>query len=189
MEPLELIAIVTSLGYVICNARLNIVTWLLGIIGSVLYVYIFAINSLYASAVLSCIFIAFMLYGWFSWKTSNNGQLPVSYLTNKARIYAFACGVILSPTIYYACKFTTGEAFPAGDAVIAGFSIVAQYLAAKKRIETWYGWIAVNCLAVYIYATNGLLGTAALYAVYIGLAIYGLMQWRKNLCNSTAGGI
>jgi len=40
-------------------------------------------------------------------------------------------------------------------------------------------WIAVDILAIGLFYTRDLVPTAALYAVFLGLAIMGYLQWRN----------
>jgi nicotinamide mononucleotide transporter len=73
----------------------------------------------------------------------------------------------------------TGAALPHPDAFILVFSVLAQWLQARKRLESWLGWIAVNVIAVGVYASRGLLLFAGLYAVFLVLAVVGYRAWRR----------
>jgi nicotinamide mononucleotide transporter len=46
-------------------------------------------------------------------------------------------------------------------------------------LQSWYLWIAVDVLAIGLFYTRGLEPTAALYVVFLGLAITGFFQWRR----------
>jgi nicotinamide mononucleotide transporter len=72
-----------------------------------------------------------------------------------------------------------GGALPYWDAAIMVLSFVAQLLLARKLVESWIFWIAVDVLAIGVYASRGLLATAALYAIFLGLACRGLARWRR----------
>ena len=41
-------------------------------------------------------------------------------------------------------------------------------------------WIAVDVLAIGLFAWRGLLITSALYALFLTLAIAGLIQWQRK---------
>jgi nicotinamide mononucleotide transporter len=58
---------------------------------------------------------------------------------------------------------------------------VAQFMTTRKWIENWYVWLAVDTIYVGMYASQGLYPTAALYAAFLGLAILGLIEWRRSL--------
>lgn len=182
LDFIEYIAIIASLGYVILSSRLLIGTWLFGFIGSALYMVIFFYSGLYGSALLSCLFTGLMVYGWFAWKkTSNEPERIVTLLTTKQRVMALVISIVLTALIYCLSVSIEGHAFPIEDASIAGFSLVAQVLVARKKLEAWYGWVVINALAVYTYGSNHLPMTALLYLVYTALAVYGLYKWRASM--------
>lgn len=182
LDIIEYIAIIASCGYVIMSARQSIVSWGLGLVGSVLYIIIFYVNRLYGSALLSCIFVVLMAYGWFMWlQGKHETALVVTLLNPMQRLVAVLCAMLLTPLVYFMCMKIIGDTLPVEDAVIAGFSMVAQILVARKKLEAWYAWIAINMLAVYTYGTNHLIATALLYIFYVVLAVYGLITWRRSM--------
>jgi nicotinamide mononucleotide transporter len=74
----------------------------------------------------------------------------------------------------------TDAAAPFADAAIAGMSVSAQILQSLRRVESWVLWIAVDLLAVGLFAWRGLSVTAALYALFLVMAVAGLIQWRRK---------
>lgn len=182
LSIIEYIAIVASLGYVILSSRQLMGTWLCGFIGSVFYMIIFYCNGLYGSSLLSCLFTLLMIYGWFAWKHSaEDTALTVTLLKNKQRLFAICLGIALSVMIFCISISIDGHEFPLEDASIAGFSLVAQVLVARKKLEAWYAWVVINLLAVYTYASTHLIMTALLYVVYSALSFYGLYKWRASM--------
>jgi nicotinamide mononucleotide transporter len=72
----------------------------------------------------------------------------------------------------------TDAAFPWWDASVAILSVAAQILMSRRLLENWVLWIAVDLLAIGLYAAKGLQATAWLYAIFLVLAIWGLIDWR-----------
>jgi nicotinamide mononucleotide transporter len=66
------------------------------------------------------------------------------------------------------------------DATIAGMSVAAQILQSLRKVECWVFWIAVDALAIGLFAWRGLGVTAALYALFLVLAVLGLAQWARK---------
>ena len=64
---------------------------------------------------------------------------------------------------------------------IAAASVAAQLLMARRAIENWWLWIAVDVASVPLYLAKGLYPFAGLYLVYLGLAVWGLLDWRRAL--------
>ena len=75
----------------------------------------------------------------------------------------------------------TDAAAPMIDAGIAGASIAAQILLARRRIENWVLWILVDMVAIFLFWSRGLPYTSGLYALFLLLSIAGLIGWRRAL--------
>jgi nicotinamide mononucleotide transporter len=74
----------------------------------------------------------------------------------------------------------TDAAFPWWDAAVAMLSVAAQILMSRRLIENWALWIAVDVLAIGLYAAKDLWLTALLYAIFLFLAIWGLIGWHAT---------
>ncbi len=75
----------------------------------------------------------------------------------------------------------TDAAAPVLDAGVAGMSIAAQILQSLRRFEAWILWVAVDILAIGLYASRGLIVTGGLYALFLILAVAGLIAWYRKL--------
>ena len=60
-------------------------------------------------------------------------------------------------------------------------SLIAQWLLARKVLENWLFWIAVDVMAIGVYLAKDLYITAGLYAVFLGLATWGWIEWKDSL--------
>ena len=59
-------------------------------------------------------------------------------------------------------------------------SLFATYLNIKKKNVCFKIWLVTNsCWMVYDFVI-GAIWQAVLFAVYVGLAIYGIWEWRKK---------
>ncbi len=72
----------------------------------------------------------------------------------------------------------TEAAFPWIDATLTAFSLLAQLWMALKRLQCWLLWIVVDVLFIGFFSYQGYWLTAGLYALFTGLAIMGLREWR-----------
>ena len=50
---------------------------------------------------------------------------------------------------------------------------------ARRKLENWVLWIAVDAALIPLYLAKGLTMIAALYVLYFGLSVWGLIGWRK----------
>ena len=182
MTTLEIAANVAVAGSILLAARNNVHTWWFGIIGCSLFGWLFWEAKLYADVVLQGFFVTASVYGWYQWLYGARGApLPVvrtrlgllALFAITAAIVAFGYGLLLH-------RFTDAYA-PFADSIVLAFSVLAQLLLMKRRIETWAFWLLVNAVAVPLYASRGLFLTSFLYAVYGFNAIYGAWKWRQEM--------
>ncbi|HWJ43884.1 MAG TPA: nicotinamide riboside transporter PnuC, partial [Gaiellaceae bacterium] len=78
-------------------------------------------------------------------------------------------------------RHTTDAALPFMDSFLSSTSLVAQWMMTKKLLENWLVWIAVDVLYVGMFLFKGLYLTAGLYAVFLGLAVRGYLDWRRSM--------
>ncbi|HST37247.1 MAG TPA: nicotinamide riboside transporter PnuC [Allosphingosinicella sp.] len=148
-----------------------------------LYFFVFLEAKLYSDMLLQIFFFVVNLYGWWNWVQAKKaaGNVPVALLSNRERL--IWAGATLAASIVWGlfmARFTDAAA-PLIDAGIAGGSIAAQILMARRMIENWVLWIAVDIVAVWLYASRGLSWTSGLYALFLILSIAGLVDWRRAL--------
>jgi nicotinamide mononucleotide transporter len=73
----------------------------------------------------------------------------------------------------------TDASFPFTDSLVLVFSVLAQLLLMQRKLENWYCWILVDAIAVPLYAAKELYLTSAIYFIFLVLAVWGLLNWRK----------
>lgn len=105
------------------------------------------------------------------------GELPVTRLGAAGWFAAVAAGTVVTVAWGLFLGRTTDAVLPFWDAGVLGFSLVAQWLQARKKRENWLFWGGVNAVALGLYFSQGLRVTAALYAVFLGLAVVGWRAW------------
>ena len=103
--------------------------------------------------------------------------MEVERLTGPARIAWIAMIALTSLAWGWIMGTYTDAALPWWDALIAMGSIAAQILLARRRIENWILWIAVDAIAICVYLAKGLTLTAGLYSVFLALCVLGLREW------------
>lgn len=194
MSWLEVFATIFSIACVWLAVKKNILNWPVALIAIILSFLLFYQNALYADSFLQVYFLVTSFYGWWYWnnKGKKMEELPVTILSGKKRGYWLA-GIIVSSAIsaYFMIHlhpwmpefFPQPTAFPIPDSFIMVASIAGQWLLAKKKLENWYCWIAVNCAAVIIYYMKDLKLFSLLYLVLLTMAIVGIISWRKTLDN------
>lgn len=138
--------------------------------------------KLYADMKLQGFFFVVLAYGWWHWARpgGNRTVLLVTRLSNTARVGYVVAGLVGTGLWGWYLFANTDAAMPFRDAFIASFSILAQWLQARKKLENWTGWMVVNLSAVVVYWMAGLYWFAVLYLLFLVLAIGGHFEWLKS---------
>jgi len=123
------------------------------------------------------------LYGWWNWLRAKQdaGEVQVDLLRAGERVIWAAATVGVSLALGFVMAHYTNAASPYVDASIAGMSISAQLLLARRKLENWVLWILTDIVAIGLYLSKGLKPTAALYAIFLVLCIIGLIDWQRKL--------
>lgn len=185
MNPVEAAAALLGLINIVLVVRRSVWNYPFGLAMVALYAWLFAQPEvrLYSDAGLQLFFFVVQLYGWWNWSRSqaDAGEVRVLRLAGGPRVAMGA--VVAGATLGWGALMYrfTDAALPWWDAFIAMASVAAQLLMARRFLENWYLWIAVDVVAIGVYATKDLMITAFLYTVFLVLSIVGLSQWRKAL--------
>ncbi|MBK6835614.1 MAG: nicotinamide mononucleotide transporter [Bacteroidetes bacterium] len=182
MSWLEIIGFVlTILGVVLSSYQL-IWSWPVNIISPIAYVFIFFQSKLYGDMALQFMFIALAIYGWINWsRKSLKPKQSVKKLNVVWCLIYFGISILLCALFYFLLKRYTNSDVPFADAVLTALSVVASIMAAKKQIENWIVWIAVDVAYVFLYLNKSLAITAILYGIITLLAVYAYFQWKKEI--------
>ncbi|MGQ0661266.1 nicotinamide riboside transporter PnuC [Sphingosinicella sp.] len=148
-----------------------------------LYFVVFTEARLYSDALLQIFFFVVQLYGWRNWVRAKAaaGEVPVAVMGGRERIVWVIATLAASLAWGTGMARFTDAAAPIVDAGVAGFSIAAQILMARRRLENWIVWIGVDVVAIGLYASRGLALTAGLYFLFLLLATVGFFEWRRAL--------
>lgn len=183
MTQIEIVAVIFGFLCVFLTIRENIWCWPTGLVQVFLYIFIFYDARLYSDVILHIIYVGMQFYGWYFWmyggKERKEAQVSSLSLPSLSGLIILAATATIM--LGYLMASRTDASFPYGDAFTTVFSLVAQWLLSRKNIESWYFWIAVDCIAIGIYAAKGLQLTAGLYTAFLFMAIFGLFKWKKSL--------
>jgi nicotinamide mononucleotide transporter len=191
MSWLELVGTLTGLLAVWLSAREHILNWGIGLINIVCFYVIFYRSALYSDMFLQIYFFGTGVYGWYVWSRRNALNLPsvkITILSQQQRIY-ISIFIILNTIIlgnliaklndWLPQYFPQPAAFPIADTAIMVMSMVANVLMARKKIEAWYLWVAVDILAPVLYYQKQLYLLSIEYIIFGMIAAYGLVEWQR----------
>jgi nicotinamide mononucleotide transporter len=180
MSPIEIVAFLLGVANVALVVRRSLWNYPFGLLMVILYGWIFFGAKLYSDALLQVFFFVVQIYGWLNWARSRSdaGEVEVERLSDGARL-AWLLGAATATAIWgWGMYRFTDAAYPWWDAAVAILSVAAQILMSRRLIENWVLWIAVDLLAIGLYAAKDLRLTAVLYAVFLVMSVWGMIDWR-----------
>lgn len=181
MSPIEIAAFALGVANVTLLVRRSLWNYPVGLAMVTLYAWVFLTAKLYSDALLQLFFFAVQLYGWLNWarNKAQAGEVRVVRLGLVERSL-WAAGIIAATLGWgWAMHRFTDAALPWWDAAVAMTSVAAQVLLSRRAIENWWLWIAVDAMAIGLYATKDLWLTAVLYVIFLVLSAWGLINWRR----------
>lgn len=183
MNGLEIVAASLGLINIVLVVRRSVWNFPSGLAMVTIYAWIFSRPDvrLYSDALLQFFFFAVQLYGWWNWSRSQSesGEVAVQSLAPAHRL-SWIAGITVATLGWGALMHTyTDASLPWWDAFIAMTSVSAQLLMARRFVENWILWIAVDLVAIGVYAAKDLMLTAMLYFVFLVISAIGLASWHK----------
>ena len=192
IQILEIVGTVLGLIYLYYEYRASSSLWIVNIVMSAIYVLIYFSEGIYALGCLSIYNIVAAIYGILVWKyskTSEQKELPISSIPKKVLVNSSLVMLVLSAALIYVLHTISDSGrllYNTLDGLASAATIISLYWLAKKYKEQWFGWIFVNFISVILYLLTNLYFTAALYTLYIIVAIAGYRQWTKLMNNAKA---
>jgi nicotinamide mononucleotide transporter len=182
-NPLEMAAVITGAVAVYLSVRQKIWSWPVGLLNAALYFVVFYRTGLYSDMGLQVVYFVLSLYGWYEWLYGGEGrtELTVSHATPRHWVILLGLGVVAWYALGAITSRLPGAALPYLDAATVATSLLAQWMMTRKLLENWLVWIAVDVVYVGMFVFKKLYLTAGLYALFLGLAVMGYVQWRRTI--------
>jgi nicotinamide mononucleotide transporter len=182
MAWVEWIAAILSALSVYLSTRENIWSWPTAIVSVAMYALVFVEQGLYSDAGLQIFFLVISVYGWYEWLHGgeNRSRLHVSMASRRWWAISAIFGVVFWIALGSLTSRLQGVSLPFLDSALATLSVIAQIMMTRKILENWILWIIADIVYVPMYVFKGLYPTAGLYAVFLVLAIMGLVEWRRS---------
>jgi nicotinamide mononucleotide transporter len=179
--PLEWVAVLLSIIYVVLAARENKWCWWFGLVSVILYFFLFLRVRLYSDAILQVFYAAMSVYGWFSWNRSEDRLEHIAITTWPAKNHLLAIlSGFLFALLWGKIWSQFGAALPYIDAFTTVFAVITTFMVARKVLENWLYWIVIDLVATGVYINREMYLTAFLFLIYTFIALSGWLRWRKD---------
>ena len=185
---LEFIGVMAGIASVWYSRRENILVYPVGLINTIIYVYISIDGSLYGEASVNMYYTIMSIYGWILWSKKNSRQevvLQISYSNRKEWLQQLLFFTAFYIGIYFALVYLKNvfysNTIPLADAFASATAYTGMWLMAKKKIESWIWWIATNAASIPLYYIKGYAFTSVQYIILLVLAVAGLLAWMQKV--------
>ena len=162
--------------------RRNILAFPIGLIQVSIFGFVCFQGRLYSETVLQSVFFVALSYGWWHWTHADGTErkeLPIQNLSARATMGWTAAALILWAAWGTIMHTFTDAALPYWDAFVFAFSVVSQWLQARKALANWVGWLIANTVAIGVFWVKEYYWFAVLYAIFWFMALGGLRAWLK----------
>ncbi len=181
-SPAELVAVATAVLYLLLAIRQNIWCWLCAGISTAIYVWLFFDARLYMESALNVFYFGMAIYGWYVWSSGGHGEddLPVTTWPIRVHTLAIVAVGVLSAGSGFWLEQNTDAAYPYMDSATTFSAIWATFLVARKVLENWYYWLAIDVVSIFIYWSRDLELTALLFVLYVIMIPFGIVNWTRS---------
>jgi nicotinamide mononucleotide transporter len=137
--------------------------------------------KLYSDAGLQVFFFLVNILGWVLWARNRGagGAISVDRLGAVGQLLWIALAMAATYGWGLFMALNTDATNPWWDASVAMLSIAAQILMTRRYINNWHWWIVVNIVSIGLYWQKQLYVFTGLYVIFLGMAVWGLIEWRR----------
>ena len=180
---LEIFAVSSAILYLILAAKEDVKCWYAALFSSILYMYIMYSAGLIMESFLQIFYICMAIYGWYIWSNKINFayKLRITRWKREYHFYAISTVTVLSIMSGFLLEKYTQAALPFLDAFTTWGAIITTYMVAKKIIENWIYWFAIDSISIYLFISRELYLTSLLFFIYLIIIIFGYRSWMKKL--------
>ncbi|MBS1744563.1 MAG: nicotinamide mononucleotide transporter [Bacteroidetes bacterium] len=183
----EYVAVFAGIASVYFSRLENIWVYPTGLINTIIYIWISIKGHLFGEASVNLYYTIMSIYGWILWTKTNNQKKHVVNIEfsnmqqwiQQLLFFAVFYVAIFFILTYLKQTFAPG-AIPWADAFASATAYTGMWLMARKKVESWYWWIATNIASIPLYFVKGYVFTSVYYLVLLVMAFFGLVEWMKR---------
>ncbi|MDE6277784.1 MAG: nicotinamide riboside transporter PnuC [Muribaculaceae bacterium] len=189
-KAMEIGGFIIGLLYLYWEYRANRLLWLAGLLMPCMSMWVYFRAGLYADFTMNIYYLVMAIYGLLAWtgrdkarksaeETPKSAPLRISRfpLSRLAPILAATTAIYLF--IAWVLITFTNSTVPWLDALTTALSMVATWMLARKYVEQWLVWTAVDIISSGLYFYKGIPLYGILYAIYTAIAILGYRKWLR----------
>lgn len=110
--------------------------------------------------------------------SGSSEELPITFFPRRLILRTLGFFILAWAATYYVLVAYTNSTVPLLDAFTNALSFVGLWALARKYVEQWLFWIAVDVVCCYLYVVKGIPFKAGLYGLYVVIAVMGYWKWK-----------
>ena len=178
---LEAVSFVTGAVCVWLTVRENIWTFPIGLLNVTTFSIVSYRAGLFGDAGLQVVYFVLSCVGWYMWLYGGERRTAMKVGRTSVHELSFVIVLIAVGTVLlWKVLHLAGGSTTFFDGLTTSMSLGAQWLTNRKKLESWIFWIVVDVIYVPLYIYKDLHLTAILYAVFLCMAVMGLVQWHRT---------
>ena len=184
---LEYIAVLFGIASVWYSRKENILVYPIGLANTIPYVFISIKGSLFGEASVNFYYTVMSIYGWILWAKKNQQHQHIVLITWSDKkewvqelLFFAAFYIAIFGALTYLKKDFSPGAIPWADAFASATAFTGMWLMARKKVESWYWWIATNVASIPLYFVKHYVFTSVYYLILLIMAFSGLHVWAKR---------
>ena len=197
---LDIVTTVLGLAYILLEYRASLWMWVVGFAMQALGIVLYYQKGLYADCGMEFYYLSMTVYGYWKWvrgnqrdrsfdtsadssdpQPTNLGGLEITHIPLRLLVRWSVIMAGVWALIYWLLVTYTNSNVPLADSFTTALSLVGIWALAHKYLEQWFIWIAVDVVTSILYFYKDIPFKASLYALYVIIAIFGYMKWRRMM--------
>lgn len=189
-QTAEIAGTLVGIAYLYWEYRADRKVWLAGIVMPAISLYVYWQAGLYADFGINVYYLLAAVYGLWVWTAGGRSgagsqrELPITPTPRRMWPRLLAAFALTFAAIGLLLLRHTDSNVPWWDAFTTALSIVGMWMLARKWLEQWVAWIAVDLVSSGLYVYKGIFFYAALYALYTVVALFGYVKWKRMMNTS-----
>jgi nicotinamide mononucleotide transporter len=182
----EYIAVFAGIISVWYSRKENVLVYPTGLVNTIFYIYLSYKGGLFGEVTVNFYYTIMSIVGWVMWskKTNNVIALQITTSTQKQivqQLLFFVAGfIIVFFVLIYLKENFNKNTIPFADAFATATAFTGMWLMTKKKVESWYWWIATNLASIPLYFVKHYVFTSVYYIILLIMAVFGLVEWLKK---------
>ena len=183
----EYVAVCAGITSVWYSRAENILVYPVGLINTVIYIYISMDGHLLGEASVNLYYTIMSIIGWYLWMKKDKQKKPLLHISFSGKrewiqqllFFGFIYTCIFFALTYFKTGFFKGV-IPWADALASAAAFTGMWLMVKKKVESWYWWILTNIASIPLYFVKHYVFSSVYYFILLIMAVFGLLQWMKK---------